>query len=147
MTFMILKTIILGSLFIALNIVSSSYNVSLCDSSEIDGSIPHEEEKLNPKEIETKSIISRIWNYPIIQNRIFTLRTSHIISSCFYMGVYVAGIHQGFELVFTQSYSPLLKKLILSPHTAFFIIDEQLKTDKYLRQAINIANSMKNDNQ
>ena len=56
-----------------------------------EATLSREEEKSGAKKPQDESTISSIWNYPIIQNRIFTLRTRHIVSTFVFLGLYVNG--------------------------------------------------------
>jgi hypothetical protein len=146
----------LSSLSILLGL--SIVKVCFCDSSEIEESSSGEEQKqgLNeskpgpeetPKsnESSTPSIFSRIYNFPLIQNRIFTLKVSHIVSVCFSVGLYMGGVDAGVNMVFERSYVPLIKKLMESPHRVFIILDEQSTKDKFVSRAIDLACKMKDN--
>ena len=111
----------------------------------MDKSKPDQEETSKSNESSKLSSFSRIYNFPLIQNRIFILKVSHIVSACCYAGVYMSGIDFGVNLVFDKSYIPLIKKLIESPHRVFMIFDEQSTKDKFVRRAIDLACKMKDN--
>jgi hypothetical protein len=136
----------------------SMVKVCFCDSLEIeesssgeeqkhglDESKPGQEETSKSNESSTPSIFSRIYDFPIIQNKIFTLKVSHIVCVGLYVGVYMGGIDAGVNMVFEKSYVPLIKKLMESPHRVFLILDEQSTRDKFVSRAIDLACKMKDN--
>ena len=141
---MFLKTVFLflNLLVILLYLFS---NICFCDSLEIEESNSSKDQESDSKEVSKENIVSRIWNFPILTTKFFTIKASHIVKSVFYVAIYFNGVNDGMALIYNESYSPLLKRIIRSPHQAFTIIDEQSAKDKFLRQAIEIARKMRRD--
>ena len=144
--------------FAGFSILLSQVAICFCDSPDIEVPSSVEEQKLGldesklgqektsrSNESSTPSRFSRIYDFPIIQTRIFTLRTSHVLSGCLYAVVYMGGVDFGVNLVFDKSYIPLIKKLIESPHRVFMILDEQSIKDKFVRRAIDLACKIKDN--
>ena len=145
---MFLKTIFI-SCYLLIALLYFFTNICFCDSLEIEESNSSKDEESDSKEASKEApkenILSRIWNFPILTTKFFTIKASHIVKSVFYVAIYFNGVNDGMALIYNESYSPLLKRIIRSPHQAFTIIDEQSAKDKFLRQAIEIARKMRRD--
>lgn len=146
------------------------YNICFCDSPEIgesnlgkdtdlkDDDLKDNDLKENSRETPKEGIFSRIqgiasgiWNFPLVKTKFFTVRIGHIVSSALSATAFAAAIHEGINMgidagvnsVINESYAPLLKKILVSPHQSFTIINYQLHGDKFLKQAIEVARMMK----